>query len=363
MINVTKSFLPDKNEYIKYIDQIWESAQLTNNGPLLQELETRLKAYTGAQHLYYCGNGTIVLQIALKALDIKGEVITTPFSYCATSNVIVWNDCTPVFVDIDPHTLNINPDLIEEAITPATSAILATHVYGNPCDTEKIEAIARRHNLRVIYDAAHGFGVTYKGKSLLLYGDISTCSLHATKVFHSVEGGLIVTPHQEMDHKLHLLRAFGHKGDNEYFYAGINGKNSEFHAAMGLCNLPHLTDIIAYRRKIFSWYDRELDWEILKKPRLAEDIEYNYSYYPIIFPSKNSLLDAQQALLTIGVGSRRYFHPSLNTLSFMPQRYQCRISEDISSRVLALPLFFELEESKAVEISARINSSIHSAIL
>jgi len=363
MINVTKSFLPDKQEYLKYIDQIWESVHLTNNGPLLQELEARLKALTGAEYLYYCSNGTIVLQIALKALDITGEVITTPFSYCATSNVIIWNNCTPVFVDIDHQTLNINPDLIEDAITPATSAILATHVYGNPCAVERIEEIARRHNLRVIYDAAHGFGVNYKGKSLLLYGDISTCSLHATKVFHSVEGGLIVTPHQELDHQLHLLRAFGHKGDDHYFYAGINGKNSEFHAAMGLCNLPHLSQIIDYRRQVFAWYDRELDWDILKKPKLADDMEYNYSYYPVIFPNEKMLLEAQQALWAHGVGCRRYFHPSLNTLPFMPHYNPCPVSESISSRVLALPLFVGLEESQVVEIAAGINSSIHSAIL
>lgn len=363
MINVTKSFLPDKAEYLKYIDQIWESVHLTNNGPLLQELEDKLKAYTGAQYLYYCSNGTIVLQIALKALEIKGEVITTPFSYCATSNVIIWNNCKPVFVDIDPETLNINPDLIEAAITPATTAILATHVYGNPCAIEKIDQIAKRHNLKVIYDAAHSFGVTYKGKSLLLYGDISTCSLHATKVFHSVEGGLLVTPHQELDHKLHLIRAFGHKGDDHYFYAGINGKNSEFHAAMGLCNLPHVPEIIHYRQQIFSWYDRELDWEILKKPKLAAEIEYNYSYYPVIFPSEKMLLEAQQALLSNGIGCRRYFHPSLNTLSFVPEHYACPVSESISSRVLALPLFVGLEEEKAVEIATGINSTIHSAIL
>ena len=251
MINVTKSFLPDKEEYIGYINQIWDSVHLTNNGPLLQRLEKELKTYLDVDNLFYCGNGTIVLQIALKAFDITGEVITTPFSYCATSNVIIWENCIPVFVDIDRDTFNIDPDKIEAAITPDTKAILATHVYGNPCDVEKIEAIAKKHNLVVIYDAAHGFGVKYKGKSLLAYGDLSTCSLHATKVFHSVEGGLIVTPRQELNHKLHLLRAFGHKGDENYYYAGINGKNSEFHAAMGLCNLPRLPEIIDYRRQVF----------------------------------------------------------------------------------------------------------------
>ncbi len=362
MINVTKSFLPDKEEYIGYINQIWDSVHLTNNGPLLQRLEEELRLFTGIDNLYFCGNGTIVLQIALKALNITGEVITTPFSYCATSNVIIWNNCVPVFVDVDPDTFNINADLIEAAITPETQAILATHVYGNPCDVEKIEAIARRHNLKVIYDGAHGFGVTYKGKSLLSYGDISTCSLHATKIFHSVEGGLISTSHSELNHSLQLLRAFGHKGDEEYFYAGINGKNSEFHAAMGLCNLPHVPEIIRYRRQIFSWYDSNLDWEYLKKPRLADQMEYNYAYYPILLPSEDVLHQVQNALQATGIGCRRYFHPSLNTLSFMPKHYPCPVSEDIAARVVALPLFVGLEEQVVIKISSVINGIIRDAI-
>lgn len=362
MINVTKSFLPDKEEYIGYINQIWDSVHLTNNGPLLQRLESELKAHLELDNLYFCSNGTIVLQIALKAFNITGEVITTPFSYCATSNVIIWNNCTPVFVDIDPETFNIDPELIEAAITPRTQAILATHVYGNPCDVEKIEAIATRHNLKVIYDAAHGFGVNYKGKSLLAYGDISTCSLHATKVFHSIEGGLIVSSHPEMDHSLHLLRAFGHKGDEDYFYAGINGKNSEFHAAMGLCNLPHLPEILAYRRQVFAWYDQELNWEVLRKPKLAEELEYNYSYYPVLFPSEALLLKAQKELQAVGIGCRRYFHPSLNTLSFMPQHFSCPVSEDISSRVLALPLFVGLEKPVVSQISSVINGLLGPAV-
>ncbi len=362
MINVTKSFLPDKEEYIGYINQIWDSVHLTNNGPLLQRLEEELRSFTGIENLYFCSNGTIVLQIALKALNITGEVITTPFSYCATSNVIIWNNCVPVFVDIDPDTFNIDPDLIEAAITPATQAILATHVYGNPCDVEKIEDIARRHNLKVIYDGAHGFGVTYKGKSLLSYGDISTCSLHATKIFHSVEGGLITTTHPELIHSLQLLRAFGHKGDEEYFYAGVNGKNSEFHAAMGLCNLPHVPEIISYRRQVFSWYDGNLDWEHLRKPRLADQLEYNYSYYPIVLPSEGVLHQVQEGLQAIGVGCRRYFHPSLNTLSFMPRYYACPVSEDIASRVVALPLFVGLEEQVVVRISSAINGIVRAAM-
>jgi dTDP-4-amino-4,6-dideoxygalactose transaminase len=266
MINVTKTFLPDQEEYLQYVRGIWERGYLTNNGPLLQQLEGQLKEYLGVDYLYFCGNGTIVLQIAIKALELKGEIITTPFSYCATSNAILWENCTPVFVDIDAATFNINAELIEASITPATSAILATHVYGNPCDVEAIEAIAQKHNLRVIYDAAHAFGVTYKGKSLLSYGDLSTCSFHATKVFHTIEGGALISNHPELDRKLHLLRAFGHQGDEHYEFAGINGKNSEFHAAMGLVNLPQVPAIIQARKDVFAAYDSLLNWDVLYKP-------------------------------------------------------------------------------------------------
>lgn len=358
MINVTKAFLPDREEYIKYIHQIWDNVQLTNNGPLLQLLENQLKEFLSVTQLYYCSNGTIVLQIALKALGIKKEVITTPFSYCATSNSILWENCTPVFVDIDRNTFNIDAQLIEEAITPDTEAIMATHVYGNPCDIETIEIIAKKYNLKVIYDAAHGFGVTYKGRSLLSYGDISTCSFHATKVFHTIEGGLIVSNHPELDNKLHLLRAFGHRGDEEYLFAGINGKNSEFHAAMGLCNLPHVQGIIEARRSVFEKYDYLLNWNKLHKPLIAPNIEYNFSYYPVVFESETTMRKVQIALTTNEIFPRRYFYPSLNTLPFMPRRFDCPVSEDLALRVLCLPLYVGLECCELEKISNIINENL-----
>lgn len=358
MINVTKTFLPDQEKYLQYVREIWDRGYLTNNGPLLQELEAQLKAYLHVDHLYFCGNGTIVLQIAIKALEITGEVITTPFSYCATSNAILWENCTPIFVDIDRDTFNINPDLIEQAITPATTAILATHVYGNPCDVEKIEQIAKKHNLKVVYDAAHAFGVTYKGKSLLSYGDISTCSFHATKVFHTIEGGALISNHPELDHKLSLLRAFGHRGDESYYFAGINGKNSEFHAAMGLCNLPHVPEIIATRKEVFVAYDSLLNWDILERPVRASEVEYNYAYYPLVFPSEQIMKRTMEALAEEEIIPRRYFYPSLNTLPFMPQQIACPISEDISLRVLCLPLYVGLPHEDIERISAIINKCL-----
>lgn len=358
MINVTKTFLPEKEAYLKYIDGIWDRVQLTNNGPLVQELEARLKNFLGIDHLYFCTNGTVVLQIALEALGIQGEVITTPFSYCATSNVILWGKCHPVFVDIDPATFNINPALIEAAITPRTQAILATHVYGNPCDVEAIEAIARKHHLHVIYDGAHGFGVKYKGKSLFSYGDLSTCSFHSTKVFHTIEGGAIFSNHPDLHEKLTLLRAFGHRGDEEYYFAGINGKNSEFHAAMGLANLPHLSQIIAARRAIFDEYDSRLNWNLLRKPTLATELEYNYAYYPVVFSSEPQMRKVQQALLQSDIVPRRYFYPSLNTLPYMPTYYACPVSESVSLRVLCLPLYVGLTAEEVSLIAKIINDTL-----
>ena len=358
MINVTKTFLPDQEKYLQYVREIWERGYLTNNGPLLQELEAQLKEYLGVNYLYFCGNGTIVLQIAIKALEIEGEVITTPFSYCATSNAIIWEHCTPVFVDIDAETFNINPHLIEASITPATTAILATHVYGNPCDIEEIERIAKKHNLKVIYDAAHAFGVKYKNRSLLSYGDISTCSFHATKVFHTIEGGALISNHPELDKKLQLLRAFGHQGDESYHYAGINGKNSEFHAAMGLCNLPHVGDIIANRKDIFDAYDSRLDWNILDKPVMNKDMDYNYAYYPVVFPTELIMKNVMEALRVEDIIPRRYFYPSLNTLEFMPRQISCPVSENISERVLCLPLYVGLPVPDIERISAIINSHL-----
>ncbi len=356
MINVTKTFLPDQERYIEYVKGIWERGYLTNNGPLLQELEQQLREYLHVDHLYFCTNGTIVLQIAIKALGITGEVITTPFSYCATSNAIIWENCIPVFVDIDRATFNIDADLIEAAITPATTAILATHVYGNPCDVEKIEAVARKHGLKVIYDAAHAFGVLYKGRSLLSYGDVSTCSFHSTKVFHTIEGGALISNHPELDKEFHLLRAFGHQGDENYFYAGINGKNSEFHAAMGLCNLPHVKDIISARKTVFDLYDSLLNWNVLSAPARPDDLEYNYAYYPVVFPSEEIMKTVMEALRAEDIIPRRYFYPSLNTLKFMPKQFPCPVSEDIATRVLSLPLYVGLPEEDVRRISGIINN-------
>lgn len=357
-IQVTKSFLPDKELYKQYIDEIWERGWLTNNGPLVKKLEKELQSYLGVKNLLFVGNGTIAIQIAIKALELKGEIITTPFSYCATTTSILWENCTPVFVDVEEQTYNINTDLIESSITENTCAILATHVYGNPCEVEKIEEIAKRHNLKVIYDAAHAFGAIYKGQSVLSFGDVSTCSFHATKVFHSVEGGCIICKDDELYDKMYKYRSFGHIND-DYYTVGINGKNSEFHAAMGLCNLPRVEEIIASRKASCETYDNLLDWSKLTKPTyLAPEFQYNYAYYPVMMPSENALLKVKEELAKVEIFPRRYFYPSLNQLPYITNYSPCPVSESASQRALSLPLFFDMDESLIRFISNIINTII-----
>ena len=362
MINVTKSYLPDLEEYTNYLKGIWERVHLTNDGPLLRELEDQLKAYLGVKHLKFCSNGTIVLQMALKALDITKEVITTPFSYVATTNALLWEGCTPIFADIHPDDYNIDPDKIEPLITENTQAILATHVYGNACRIEQIQAIADKYNLKVIYDAAHTFGASYNGQSILNYGDLSTCSFHATKVFHTVEGGCIVTNDDAMAQKLHHFRSFGHQYDN-YYGVGINAKNSEIHAAMGLCILPKVPALIDARQERFEYYDSRLDFSRISRPSLLPGMLYNYAYYPVVFDSEETLLRVMDALKAEGITPRRYFYPSLNTLPFTFKpgtvtAQPCPVSEDIALRVLCLPLYPDLAEADVDRIATLVNASV-----
>lgn len=341
MINVTKSFLPPLEQYIEYLKGIWERGHLTNHGPLVNELEDKLRTYFGVKHFFFINNGTVALQIAIKALEIKGEVITTPFSYVATTSSIVWEQATPVFADIDPHTFTIDPLKIEAAITSKTTAILATHVYGIPCDVEAIKKIADKHKLKVIYDAAHAFDVRYNGRSILEYGDTSTLSFHATKLFHTVEGGGIVTNDDELAHRISYMRNFGHKGQEEFWGLGINGKNSEFHAAMGLCILPNIKTIIKERKErcdLYSSLLKDLDIRLYSMPKKTE---WNYAYFPIVFNSEKTLLIVKDVLNALYIHPRRYFYPSLSQLNYVTHG-NTPIADDISKRVLCLPLYVDL---------------------
>lgn len=351
-IPVTKPFLPSREEYEALLDQVWERNWLTNNGPLVQQLEEELEKYLGVSHLNYVSNGTIALQIAIKALGLRGEIITTPFSYVATTSSIVWEGCTPVFVDIDPDTLNINPKLIEAAITENTSGILATHVFGNPCDIEAIQQIADRHNLKVIYDAAHCFGTTYKGKSVYDYGDISTASFHATKLFHTVEGGAIVTKNPELSQKIQRMRNFGHAGPGTFAGVGINGKNSEFHAAMGLCNLEYIDEVLERRKEQWLRYEKQLKDKSVRGIIINPYTDFNYAYYPGIFENEEITLQVKETLEEAGVFPRRYFYPSLCELEYVESNYT-PISAKISKHILCLPLYHDLkkiDQEKIVKI-------------
>lgn len=355
-IYVTKTFLPPQQEYDEYLKKIWSNNQLTNNGPLSKEFVRKVTDYLDAKadQFTYVTNGTLALQIALRALDIMdGEVITTPFSYVATTSAIIWEKLTPVYVDIDSETLNIDPKKIEVAITDKTKAILAVHVFGNPCDVEAIQEIADKHNLKVIYDAAHAFGVKYKDKSILHYGDISTLSFHSTKLFHTIEGGAVYVNDNKLSKKVELLKRFGHNGD-DHIQLGINAKASEFQAAMGLCNLKYIDDIISDRKKLVQFYDGLLD-DTVKHQRLNKGSTPNNGYYPIILKNENEQIRIIESLNKLSIFPRRYFYPSLNELPYLNQCQHCPISEDISRRVLCLPLYSTLEEEVIREISETIN--------
>ncbi len=337
-INVTKVFLPPIDEYRSYLNQIWRTHQLTNQGPLLLEFERQVIEYLDVPNLHFVNNGTMALQLALRALNINdGEVITTPFSYVATTSSILWENCSPKFVDIDPETLCLDADKIEAAITRKTKAIMPVHVFGHPCDVEKIGLIAKKHNLKVIYDGAHAFGVKYQGRSLLDYGDISVCSFHATKLFHTIEGGCLITKNKKTSNNIELMKRFGHNGDDHYML-GINGKATEFQAAMGLCNLKYVDSIIQHRKKLVNLYDK-----LLNQPRkmiARKGTEHNYSYYPIVFGDENKLLKVIKRLNKENIFPRRYFFPSLNTLPYLSSYQACPISEDICKTDTLLTALF-----------------------
>lgn len=357
MINVTKSFLPPLEEYTDYLKVIWDNYYLTNQGPLLKDLESKISQYAGLKNVNFVTNGTIALDLALNALDItEGEVITTPFSFVATVGSILWERCVPVFVDIDEKNLCINAENIEEKISEKTKAIMAVHVFGYPCDIDKIEKIAKKNNLKVIYDGAHAFGAVYKNKSLLSYGDITTCSFHATKLFHTVEGGLCVVKDDEVNRKLDLIKRFGFDRD-DYRCLGTNAKNSEFHAAMGLANIKHIDEIIKSRKFVCDKYDQLLDG-VLGRPVMPDDLSYNYSYYPVMFKSEEQLLYVLSALNKEGIFPRRYFYPSLNTLPYIKNSDSCPVSEDISKRIACLPLYVGLEEKDILNICKIIEDNL-----
>ena len=342
MINVTKTFFPPLVEYEKQLQRVWKNEWLTNRGKLVLELEDKLKKHLNVSNIIAMTNGTLPIQIALKLLARGGEVITTPFSYVATTSAIVWENCTPIFVDIHPEYLSIDETKIEAAITSKTTAILATHVFGNPCNVDAIEAIAKKHNLKVIYDAAHCFGVTYKNKSLFDYGDVSTCSFHATKLFHTGEGGAAFCNNENLFHKMFYSHNFGHNGPTDFYGVGINAKISELQAAMGLSVLPYIKAIVESRKKIVEHYNASLDFTRIKGMKIRDKTDWNYSYYPIMFENESTLLNVQKALNGAKIFPRRYFYPSLNQLGYV-DKDPMLVSEKVAKSILCLPLYKGLE--------------------
>ncbi|SHG18502.1 DegT/DnrJ/EryC1/StrS family aminotransferase [Flavobacterium defluvii] len=354
MIPVTKTFLPPQEEYNSYVKRAWDKVWLTNRGELTIELEEKLKNFLDVSNIIITNNGTIPIQIALKLFGKGGEIITTPFSYVATSAAIVWENCTPVFVDIHPDYLTIDETKIEAAITPKTTAILATHVFGNPCDVAAIEKIAKKHNLKVIYDAAHCFGVTYNNESIFNFGDVSTCSFHATKLFHTGEGGAMFCNDADY-HQLYYSHNFGHNGPLAFHGLGINAKISELQAAMGLAIFPYMNHIIDERKKVVDFYNNKLNFNTVQALKIRENTEWNYSYYPVILDSEETLLKVLDALAIENIIPRRYFYPSLNTIEYTKGE-KMPISESIASRILCLPLYVGIPETDLENIVQIINT-------
>jgi len=356
-VPVTRTFLPPLEDYMRLLQHSWDRAWITNHGPFCTGLEQRLREHLDAPELYVLCNGTVALQIAIKALDVKGEVIVTPFSYVATVSSAAWEGCTPVFADIEPGTMTIDPAAVEAAITPRTTAILATHVFGNPCDVEALQDIAERHGLRIIYDGAHAFGVRYKGRPLLDHGDATTLSFHATKLFHTVEGGAVVGRTAAIGHRLSYMRNFGHDGPEAFQGIGINGKMSEPHAAMGHLVLDQIDHILATRAATCRTYDAHFEEvEAIGRMTLRAGTEHNHAYYPVLFKDEARMLQVRDRLRAERIQPRRYFYPSLDTLPYVDGH--CSVSRDISARILCLPLYADMEAGLAERIAGIVRKAV-----
>ncbi len=358
MINVTKTFLPPQREYQSILKRAWDSGWVTNRGHLVLELEEKLKTYLGVNFMTLMTNGTLPIQIAIKALNLSGEIITTPFSYVATTSSIVWESCKPVFVDIHPEFLTIDERQIEAAITNRTTAILATHVFGNPCHVEAIEIIAKKYGIKVIYDAAHCFGVKYKDQSLFNYGDVSTTSFHATKIFHTGEGGAIFSNDQSLHDKLYYHHNFGHDGTEAFYGIGINAKMSELQAAMGLSIIPYIEKIFQERKSIVALYNDILPTHGIQKLKLRAHTDWNYCYYPVIFQNETVLKRVKEALELQNIFPRRYFYPSLNQLPYINMESDCATSKQVASSILCLPLYVGLAKEHINRISEVITKNL-----
>lgn len=350
-IYVTMPTLAPREDVDRLLDQIWSSGIMTHNGPLVQRFEREVAAYLDVPKMVACTNGTMALQLAIKALGLHGEIITTPFTFIATISSIMWEHCTPVFVDIDPDTFNLDPRKIEEKITCHTVGIMPVHVFGNSCDIESIDKIAARHGLKVIYDACHSFGVRYKGKSVFTYGDISVTSFHATKMLNTAEGGGCFTMDGELDEKMRRIRFFGFENHADIVEDGFNGKMTEVNAAVGIANLAYIDAALADRKKKYALYRDILSTDCSLRFQKIEQDSCNYSYFPVVFPDEQTVSRAIGHLQANQVFPRRYFYPSVNTFRRLLPYVPMPESENLASRILCLPLFYSLPECEVQRIA------------
>ncbi|MFD3293605.1 DegT/DnrJ/EryC1/StrS family aminotransferase [Aquirufa sp. KTFRIE-69F] len=341
-IYVTQPSLAPLEEVNDLLKGVWDRGILTHNGPLVQQFESRISEILGIKHFVSVANGTLALQMAIKALELKGEIITTPFTWVATLSAIQWEGCTPIFCDIDPFTLNMDPSKLEEKITNKTVAIMPVHVFGNPCDVDTINQIAKKYKLKVIYDAAHAVGSTYNKKCLLEYGDISATSLHATKLINTAEGGGCITTNSEIYQKLKRIRFFGHNDSKDIVEEGFNGKLTEVHAALGIANLKYFDEVLTDRKLKYLYYLDKLSGTNFLTFQKNLFGETNYSYFPIITDSEKRLLIVEKALIESNIYPRRYFYPAVNTFNAIVPYQPMLIAEDIAKRILCLPLYWSL---------------------
>lgn len=345
MINVTKTKLPPLEIYTKCLEKIWKSNWVTNDGQFSRLLQTKLESFLKVRNLILVANGTLALTLAIRALKLRGEIITTPFTFPATTNAIIWEGLKPVFVDIDPKSFNIDPVEVEKKITKKTSAILAVHVFGNPCNVEVLSEIARRYKLKLIYDAAHSFGIEYKDQSILKWGDISTLSFHAAKTFHTIEGGAVITKLKKDSSVIKLMSTHGIKTYERIVLPGINARINEFESCMGLLLLKEYNQDITKRKKLYELYSAYFKGR--SQFRLQELnsglTKYTYPYFPVCFKSEKVLKRVYSELHNNNIHARRYFYPSTHELPYITKKEKLKNAENISRTVLCLPLYADLD--------------------
>lgn len=361
MIPVNKPYLPAFDKYTHYLERVYQRAWLTNNGPLVQELKVRLEEYLGVKNLLLVANGTLAMQLAYKVFNLKGNAVTTPFTFIATSSSLAWEGISPNFADINAESYNLCPHHAEKAIDDYTTAIVPVHVYGNPCDVDAFQALSAKKNLKVIYDAAHAFGVNVNGTSVLNYGDASTLSFHATKVFHTVEGGAVIFKNSDDYERALLMTNFGIDTKTMNINdGGINTKMSEVHAAMGLAVLDDIDNIISHRKALFVEYCAQLK-DIVTQPSWHNQSTLNGAYMPVTFSSKEECTAVLKGLADSGIIARRYFNPSINTIEhYRTQKFaRCEVSESYAERTLCLPLYFDMNDNEVHAVVTGVKKALY----